>query len=228
MRSLMEASNESWAHRELVTSDTAAMESCSLVLGPLKLLCAAAPEASAATAPGGASVATHALLALLLLIPVLCVTLSRAPVLRAQLLRLVVLVAESEADAAEKARQAEAAVIKAAMITAVIMAVIKATAEAEAKAKAEAKAEAAVREVLEEVLEAVLAAAVPAPAPDPHFLELLHLRRGAAEAAVVRRMSGSRTSSGAAPSSQSPAPAPHQHVEPRVLHWHSALQRLIH
>ena len=67
-----------------------------MVLGPLKLLCAAAPEASAATAPGGASVATHALLALLLLIPVLRVTLSRAPVLRAQLLHLFLLVAESE------------------------------------------------------------------------------------------------------------------------------------
>ena len=71
-----------------------AMESCSVVLGPLKLLCAAAPGASAAAAPGGASVATHALLALLLLIPVLRVTLSRAPVLRAQLLLL--LLADSE------------------------------------------------------------------------------------------------------------------------------------
>ena len=77
---VMEASNESWAHRELVTSDTAAMESCSLVLGPLKLLCAAATEASAAAAPGGASTATLGLLgvalvfataALLLLSPVL-------------------------------------------------------------------------------------------------------------------------------------------------------------
>ena len=53
-----------------------AMESCSLVLVPLKLLCAAAPEASAATAPGGASVATPGLLALLLLSPLLYLTLN--------------------------------------------------------------------------------------------------------------------------------------------------------
>ena len=52
------------------------MESCSVVLGPLKLLCAAAPEASAAAAPGGASVATLGLLALLLLSPVLYLTLN--------------------------------------------------------------------------------------------------------------------------------------------------------
>ena len=52
------------------------MESCSVVLGPLKLLCAAAPEASDATAPSGASVATLGLLALLLLSPILYLTLN--------------------------------------------------------------------------------------------------------------------------------------------------------
>ena len=51
------------------------MESCSLVLGPLKLLCAAAPEASAAPS-AGASAATLGLLALLLLSPLLYLTLN--------------------------------------------------------------------------------------------------------------------------------------------------------
>lgn len=51
------------------------MESCSLVLGPLKLLCAAAPEASSAP-PAGASAATLGLLALLLLSPLLYLTLN--------------------------------------------------------------------------------------------------------------------------------------------------------
>ena len=51
------------------------MESCSLVVGPLKLLCAAAPPASAAP-PAGASAATLGLLALLLLSPLLYLTLN--------------------------------------------------------------------------------------------------------------------------------------------------------
>ena len=57
------------------------MASCSLVLGPLKLLCAAAPEASVAPAasaapPAGASAATLGLLALLLLSPLLYLALN--------------------------------------------------------------------------------------------------------------------------------------------------------
>jgi len=56
------------------------MASCSLVLGPLKLLCAAAPEASvapaASAAPAGASAATLGLLALLLLSPLLYLALN--------------------------------------------------------------------------------------------------------------------------------------------------------
>ena len=52
------------------------MESCSVVLGPLKLLCAAAaPEASGAP-PNGAAVVTLAVLALLLLSPVLYISLN--------------------------------------------------------------------------------------------------------------------------------------------------------
>ena len=64
-----------------VSYPPAAMESCSLVLGPLKLLCAAAPEASvappaSAAPPAGASAATLGLLALLLLSPLLYLTLN--------------------------------------------------------------------------------------------------------------------------------------------------------
>ena len=59
------------------------MASCSLVLGPLTLLCAAAPEASVASPasaapPAGASAATLGLLALLLLSPLLYLALNTA------------------------------------------------------------------------------------------------------------------------------------------------------